>query len=437
MTPPPKTEAGNPDRDVTERLRRFARSRDPRVLWPALAEPALATARRAIEQAVRAVLTDEKPATLDAEGESASYAVKIAAFTTGTGALLGRWIEDGRLDAAATVRPLLARELEQGRRRAARIEREVLPAVDALLARGITPVVLKGFHTARGYCEEPGVRPCADVDLLVPPARADAAEAALREAGFEPTTARLRPYKRHWMGVNVDPRTFSVEGIDERNRWEIDLHESFDRRIVAGNITLDSERGHVAPFDFAGRALLATTQPLLLLVLACQISADLKSMRLMRLVDLVRVIRADRANGRLDWDEVLTHIQRTDSARFAYPALALAERLSAGTIEQRVLAHARGKSSWAIRRTVTRLAPAGDSADKTSLMLHVMWAKGPLDFVAILIRLLWGIVAPGPRAALTTCRMLLRRIAAGAFSFGRPNEAPTELDRFTIRDERR
>src|SRR5262249_36596410 len=140
----------------------------------------------------------------------------------------------------------------------ARIEREVMPAIDALRERGIPVIALKGFHTSRVYFDEPGMRRISDVDLLVPPSRVGDAEKALASVGFEPRGPAHRPYKRDWIGPGVDPRFFSVEYADARSSWALELHASLDRVYNAGAAArLDSERERTTPFVVAGRTLSA------------------------------------------------------------------------------------------------------------------------------------------------------------------------------------
>jgi putative nucleotidyltransferase-like protein len=415
----PELEPAEPDSEVTERMARFAHSLDLRALWPTLSESALVSARRAVERAVRAVLADAPRVALDPEGQHEPYALSIAAFTSGTGALLERWREEHRLEIAPAARHVFAKHLDHGRRRAARLQRGVLPVFDALLARDITPVLIKGSHTSLAYCEEPGVRPIADVDIVIPPGRVADAESALQEMGFQATSPALRPYKRHWIAANVDPRVFSVERSDAQTRWHLDLHASFDRPFGDGiHARIDGERHSVAPLDVSGRILLAPTQPLLLLVLACQLSADLDSMRLMRLVDLVRVIRTDLQRRKLDWDELLAAFERTGVARYTYPALALAEDLAPGTIDGRVLSRARAACNWAIRSTVDRLTPSGGYADHRSIVRMFMWANSPLGAIGrAMVRA--ASLALGDRNTLViVCRAVGRRVAAGAYTFG-------------------
>ena len=371
---------------------------------------------------MRAVLADETQVVLDAHGKDAIYALTVAGFTTGTGPLLARWMEDGRVQAPSAVRDAFAVQLEHGRRRAARMQQGVLPAFDALLARGITPVIVKGFHTALAYCEEPGVRPMSDVDIVVPPGCIDDAEAALGAAGFRPTTRRVRPYTRNWIAANVDPRVFSIERADARSRWHLELHESFDRYFANdADAHLDGERHHVGPIHVAGRTLLAPAQPLLFLVLACQLSSELGTMRLMRLIDLVRVIRATRAQGTLEWDDVLAAFRRTGAARFAYPALALADDLAPGTIDPRVLSSARAASGWGVRHTVRRLVPSGTLVERTSVITMFMWTSSPFGVISSLIRKLTRHVSPNGEGS-AKWRALLRHSMSGALSVGAPDE---------------
>lgn len=419
-------QADAPDPIVAERLARYHRDRNISVLWPGLRPAALAAAQGEIERVVRAVLAGGKPAPLAADTEAAAYALKIACFTTGTGALLGYWTANAILETSPQIGAFLAHELAQGRKRAARIEHEVGTAFDALIGRGIAPVVLKGFHTARTCYPEPSVRPVADVDVLVPPERVADAESALRDAGFLPTTPPhvdpRRPYKRHWRAAHVDPRHFSVEGIDARSPWELDLHASFNREFPGALARLDHLAGHCADWLVAGRRLLAPVHPLLLHVLASHTSLGLKSIRIMRLVDLVQVIRMDSRVGTLEWEAVLRSFRDSDTARFTYPALALTEDLAPGTVDARVLAEARSVSSRTARRVTSRLRPGTTSVGVASFALLLMWAPGPVAELRLLAQYIAREIALGPRSLVATLRMLVRRMRSGLVTLGAPDE---------------
>jgi hypothetical protein len=415
--------------DVAEAQRRiaeFARTKDPADLWPGVSEAARVAAAREIERVTRRVLAGARGVALD--GDAA--ALMIAGHTTGMGPVVGRWLEDGTADAGAEVRQRFARHLDHARRRHARIEAEVLPALDALLALGITPVLLKGAHTARAYFEEPGVRRMADVDVLVPRERVDDVEAALRTAGLRPEHEAHRPYKRDWIRADIDDRYHSVELWDARSRWSLEVHASLDRRHHPGAVApLDAVRAHLdavgdgtITLDVAGRPLRALGQPLLLLALACHGAQELDGSRLLRLYELARVIRLDVARGTLDWDAVVDLLRRTRTARWAWPALALVEELAPGTVDARVLALGRRASTWAARHTVARLTPAGGALDARGVLRQLMWDRGPVALAQRVLRTAWPAAFTRPADVLPGWRVRWRRLRAGAMSLGAPDE---------------
>jgi hypothetical protein len=418
----------SPQTSVAARVQAYARTGDPSTLWPGLTETARVSALHEIERVTRAVLAGGVGVAVDPRDAHATYALLIAGHTSGTGTLLGRWIADG----IAVARPDVARgfstQLAHARRRADRIAREVAPALDALDARGVKPVVLRGFHTSRVYFEEPGLRRMADVDLLVPPRQIGQAEDALRAIGFRPTTPVLRPYRRDWIGPGVSSEIFSVEVEDERNRWNLDLHASLDRLFHPGAIArLDSQLHEVDSIDIDGRSMLALRAPLLLLLLACHCSQELHANRLLRLVEIVRVIRADRASGRLDWDEFLSMTKRTGAARYTYPAFALAEELAPGSVDARVLGVGRRASTWAARHAVKRLSPAGGSSDSRGAIRQLMWTRGSVAVLHWLVCAVWPGGLTRPRDFLYGWRGRLRRIREGRLSLWAPDERHTRI----------
>ena len=408
--------------ELSRRLDRFMRTQDPSALWPGLTEPARVAAAGEIERVTRAVLSGQRDVQMNPEDAHDVRALSVAAHTTGMGPLLGRWLEDERIVAAPAMRDRLAWQLLHARRRAARMERDVLPALDAMIAHDIVPVVLKGFHTARAYFEEPGVRRMSDVDVLVAPDQVERVESALRASGFRATGPLLTPYKQDWIGAGVDERVFSVEVSDARTKWVIELHASLDRTFHPGAVArLHGERLRTMPFEVCNRRVLALAPPVLLLTLACHCSQELGSSRLLRLVEIIRVIRTERASGRLDWDDFLAMLGRTGAARYAYPALALAEDLAPGSVDGRVLALGARESTWAARHTVRRLVPAGGSIAELGLMRQIMWMRGP---VAILHRAM-RLVAPssqGRSGLLPSWRVRLRQMRAGLLSIRAPDE---------------
>ncbi|HEY4218285.1 MAG TPA: nucleotidyltransferase family protein [Gemmatimonadaceae bacterium] len=415
-------QAESPDR-IAERLDEFERTKNPAALWPRVSEHARVAAARELARVTQEIIRGRNRATLDAESRHTAYALGIAGHTTGMGPVIGRWIEDGRLGAAPEVSRVFTDHLRHARKRAVRMEREVLPAIDALLAESIVLVVLKGFHTGRAYFAEAGARCMADVDLLVPVDRVSDAETALHAAGFIPESVALRPYKRDWIAADIDARIHSIELSHEQSKWSLELHASLNRVYHPGaTARVDALRSQVVPLEIAGRPLLALSPSALLVYLACHCSQELDGIRLLRLYELSRIIRCERTGAAFSWDAVLDTLTRTQSARFAYPALALVDELDPGLVDDRVLALGRRQSTWAARHTVPRLTPAGGSLDERGVIRQLMWTRGLVSVGTRLLRNVWPASFQRPRDVVPGWRVRLRRFANGALFLQAPNE---------------
>lgn len=410
-------------RELAERLARHARTQDPSDLWSGLTEAARVAAAREIERVAREVLAGARTQTLDAANAHDAYALAIAGHTTGMGPLLARWMEDGHLEARDDVRARFARQLSHARRRADRIERELLPVIDAMHDRDVTPIALKGLHTGHTYFEEPGVRRMSDVDLLVDAGQLPAAESALRDARFRVLGTPHWSHKQEWIGPGVEDGVFSVELSDERSSWVVELHTSLDRTFHAGAVArLDALRAATVPFTLVGRTLRAQAPHALLLTLACHCSQELGSSRLLRLVEIIRVVRRETEHARLDWSELLDALQLTGVARFTWPAFALAERLAPGTVDTRVLGVGRQQSTFAARHTVPRLTPAGGALDELGLLRQVMWMRGPVAVLHRVMRFAWPWRYGNPVDVVPAWRVRLRQLRRGLLSFRAPDE---------------
>jgi hypothetical protein len=380
--------------DVARREREWAVSGDPAALWPGVNHRALQPCADAIGAAVTAILRGDR-ASLGIATPVDVGALGIAALLTGTGPLLGYWIEKGALDAGDAVSALLAEHLAQGRARVARICSEIQPVLGALLEANVRPAVMKGFHTAHRYFPEPGTRPFADVDVIVAPEEVARTEATLRAAGFTPDAKRGTPYKRDWRPPGRDD-IVTFDHWHARNPWSIELHDGVNfEHLSAHAARLDLRDGFESAVDIAGVPLLVPRQPLLLAILATHASNELYAARLLRLVELVLVVRQDRAAGRLDWAAFEELLDRGSASRFVYPALSLAERLAPGTIDAGVLARARRATTRGARALDGRIDPTSPIL-RQSLWLadRLVWEATPRE----VLRVLRDIVGP-PRDA--------------------------------------
>jgi hypothetical protein len=407
----------DPFAERAARVRAWRRTRDPRALWPHLDPRLLEPAARSIGHVVAARLGD-RAATLGAADGRDAYAIGIAALLTGTGPLLGRWVEDGSLDVSDALAAILALHLAHGRARVDRITRGLSAPLGRLVMAGVTPVVIKGYHTAHVYFPEPGLRPMSDVDLVVTPHEVPAVEEALRAAGFTPSGLVGQPYKRNWAPPDDDDRVWSFELFDARDRWQIEVHDgpNFGYLLDSG-FRIDGGFQPTARWQIDGLPVQVAAQPLLTTLLAAHLSGEPHSRRLIRLVELVLVIRRDRPLGLLVWEALEDLLQRSDALRFVYPALALTEQLAPGTVDASLLARGRRASTRLTRLVTDRFTPAFPVLeDRLVLAARLMWVANPRDLARFTAR--WLNPYPGRpwRDAVEFSYSRVRRMLSGAGS---------------------
>src|SRR5260370_13426704 len=217
-------------------LARYATTRDARDLWPDVSVAAFHLAQAEIARVTSAVLADAPPPIeRQLPPDADARALGVAASAAGMGPLLGFWCEAGRIAASPPVTDLLATHLEHGRRRAARMDRELERLLVPLVDGGIEVFVLKGTYTAHRYFPEPGAPPTAHIDLPVRPGPASAARRILRDLGFvepAPTAAA----SSHW----TPPQAQAVRSLElahADNPWSVDLHVSLERTLRVGLTT--------------------------------------------------------------------------------------------------------------------------------------------------------------------------------------------------------
>ena len=382
--------------EVRRRFEWARRQGDPAWLWPDLSIEQWREALGRIEDCVRAILSDGSS---DVPLDGNPDAIGLACYTSGTGPLLGWWVELKMLAASPRVAAILELHLRHNRRRAASLRAATALLADALHDHGVGVVLLKGMHTEAAYFPEPGTRPASDVDLLVHSAQAPAAETILRSAGY--VSIGRGPRESNWRlpSVPVEPRSLML--VHSGDPWSVDLHVSLDISVGRG---LPPARLDLAePMDSSGTwqahcGVRVLDQPLLLLHLAVHAGAGLHNLTLLRLIELEAVIRKDGAAGSLSWDDFLALAQTTGSLGYAYPALRMCDRLSPGTVPEPVLARCSSEAPGAVVRIVDGLEPAtAQRVARSSVAEHFMWADG---WRARLGQLVVDLVAPGPWRAL-------------------------------------
>lgn len=363
----------------------------PGYVWPRVPIGRWLACGREIERITRSRLLDDGTVPrLEIPPGATAEAVGVAAFSAGMGPLLGHWLEIGALRAPADVSELLALHLAHGRRRAERQRAALRTALDAIGGAGVTATVVKGAHTGAAYFPEPGTRPAADVDLVVPRRALGAAEAALARAGFTRGTRQARPYKCDWVPPDAPLTLPSLDVAHGDAPFAVEVHDSLERVFFGvRRISFVAVSGSVvAPALHAHASVLA--QPLLVAFLATHASEELHQLQLLRLVELALVIRSDAARGALAWSELHALLALNDALRFTYPAFALTERLAPGTVDAEFLARVTASATPRMRRLVAGLTPAGAlRPDRVSLEERFLWADGPVETLRRAAYLLW------------------------------------------------
>ena len=380
-----------PQREIQARLVRYAVTKDARDLWPEVSPSAFRAAQEEIARVARAVLTDAgSPVHFEVPPGADTRACGVAACAAGMGPLVGFWCETGRVAAPPAVADLLARHLDHGRRRAARMRHELERLLAPLADRGIEVCVLKGTHTAHRYFPEPGTRPAADIDLLVRPEDGQGARGVLRDLGFDEASS-TEPERGHW--TPPEPQAVrSLELAHADDPWSVDLHVSLDRTPFPG---LSTGLGTPGPSRWQvwrefSRAVHTLPQPLLLAYLALHASAHFYEIALVRLIELVLVARRDFAPRSETWQAFDELVRRTSTGRFVFPALTLAEELVPGTVDPIVLEHVTAPAPRRLRRLVNEMTPASaQRLHPRPLGVHLVWAASPREVLGALVDVAW------------------------------------------------
>jgi hypothetical protein len=387
-----------------ERRIREARARgQPRWLWPELPVPLWRAATAEVVRAVGQVLAG-RPATLDPAGRMGAEALGIAAFLTGTGPLLGHWMERGALAADGDAAALFALHLAHGRARAERIARTADAGLAALAGARVEAVVAKGMNTAHTLFPEPGVRPMGDIDLVVLPAAVDAAERALANAGFTRRAGdyERRPYHAGWLPPDADDAVHSLSLLHRDNPLELNLRDGFDRHTVLGRVRLGwPGPADTVPMPGVRTPARALAGPFLVAHLAAHASEQRENLLLIRLVEIVLALRAG-----VDAAALQPFLRERRMAHRVHPAFALAERLAPGTVDPRLMRFLADAAGPRLRQTVEALDLSYlQRLDQPVAGGHAFGARGPADDVRAALGWMIPFTSPGRLAQLYRTRL--------------------------------
>jgi len=398
---------------IRHRIEAWHRTGNVYALWPDVSP----TERRLSNIQILTVTVDmlrgaATEPTLFLETERECSALGAAAYMSGMGPLLGWWIEQGMVKASEPAQRILALHLEHGRRRIANIWAATRPILTALRALGVFPILLKGLHTGARYFPEPGTRPAGDVDLLVRPTEGPLAATALNQAGLREARRTLFGGRSEWVPADGSQEVRSLMFDHADNPWGIDLHTALERWYFRGQRAGFGEEAfaNTDDLDLGPDSVRVLGQPHLTAFLALHASYELVKMRLIRLFELVQVVRHDQASGTLRWTELTTLLEQTGTLRFAYPALALAERLGNGTLERALIERGERNLPTRARRVLDSVEREGMAAlSRRSLDDRLMWARGWKELLLNLSELAWP---SDDGVSLGVGRLYVRRLRA-------------------------
>jgi len=386
-------------------------------LWPDVSVRDWRLALGTLERVTAALLAGRSAPPIETANNMQHSAFRVALHTAGVGPWLASHIEQGQLQADAGVETLLLEHLGQSRIRTNRMAATTRQVAAILRPHAHTVVGLKGIHTAHAVFKEPALRPMADIDLLPLTDDLAACERALAAHGYVTRGAgrNARPYRSEWLppGHAGPLRSLTITHADDP--FSVDLH---------GTLDIDFFGVQTVSFGALSAKVLTATpehgsgvsglrQPLLAAHLAVHASHGLHSLTLIRLIELALVLRRD-VRSKDDWNELSDFLHAHEAERFAFPAMALVDKLASDTIPHDVLRRLERASSSRQRRILGALAPAdAQRLDKLALDERFMWATTPLEFARRLGNMLLPTGLTGP------VRRLLRIYVERAFRIAR------------------
>ena len=392
---------------VQEHLKWAREQGHPFYLWPDMPVGEWKASLREIERVTTQILVGGSRPVLVLPPTADARKMGVAAFTAGMGALLGYWIEVGKLAAPPAVSDLFSLHLRHGRERARLLSNELHKAVELLAAVGIDPIVIKGAHTAHVYFSDPGTRPASDLDLVIARGEVEEARRALRDAGYVESNRQGRPHKSDWAPPGASTTVRSLEVTHRDDPLTLDLHTTLDRNFFGvGTVSFGplgdlSTRRHVLGTPGGGRGGMGfriLTQPVLAASLAAHASEGLLNLSMIRLVELVLVLRRDGARGELVWADLCSGLERADALRFTYPAFEMAERLVPGTLEPGFISRLAEAAPVRMRRVMAGLQPfSARPFGDVALEERFMWGRGPAEHLRRVLHMLWPASAGSPR----------------------------------------
>jgi hypothetical protein len=261
-----------------------------------------------------------------------------------------------KLNAAAWLEPLiktwLAGQYAFNTQRVAKMQAELKDILAIFAQNNLRLMPLKGSILTAGYYDEAGLRPMADLDVLIEPAALPRSITLLEQLGYRERVA-------HWKHIEFikpdNQRVISGEVEHPDNPRGLEVHLAC--RETFGGPTIDlTERmwENAAGGTFLGEKATIPNPGALWLHLVVHATYHLWQGRgrLIQLIDLARLAAClDNSLALLD----------TIDARYSYPGLALLKRYFPTSLADAVLAAQRARVSASFQAWVSRLDPVNSS----------------------------------------------------------------------------
>jgi hypothetical protein len=283
----------------------------------------------------------------DAEGRSWQTVdeddLAVTAIVTGLAPLLHWRLESWNAPLAPRAQAKLAASRRAAAHREAAIYTQLGEALDALAARQLTTIVLKGAYLSSEVYPAPGLRPMNDIDLLFRSEELPQAEQALEALGYTGKSksaeagARVTKHTSTYRRAGEEARTPNPYLSAEAGRT-VEPHRSLEESWYGLRVDITPgvwERSQAVILAGRPARVLSPEDALLHVAIHLVFHLIMGYPSLVQLMD-VRFL-AERWAGRLDWRKLHNLALAAGAAHFAYAALRLADQTLAAPIPATVL----------------------------------------------------------------------------------------------------
>ena len=210
---------------------------------------------------------------------------------------------------------------------AVQAERLLEEAMDALAGAGVDALAFKGPVLGALLYEPSWAREYEDLDILVPPAEGDRAEAVLRSLGYGSPAEKPRALAR------LEDAADGTRTLVAPDGFSVDLHTRLTRADFPGRLDEDGFRRRAVKVVVAGRAM-RTLHPEDLLHYLCVHACKDTWRRRVWMGDIARLLRRFPD---MDGERVVAAAARAGTRRMLAVGLALAAPLLEGPLPQAAL----------------------------------------------------------------------------------------------------